>query len=79
MKGCRAIQCLVKKMSGCKPEDDDQGFEIRSDFFLAGTGDGSSSETPLPLYPMRHVTDSVYYEDILFSVSLALKSSNSTL
>lgn len=66
-------------MSGCKPEDDDQGFENRSDFFLTGTEDGSLFETPLPLYPMRHETDSVLYEDILFSVSLALKSSNSSL
>lgn len=58
MKGCRAVQCLVKKgAEGTNwiPEDDDQDFEIEGDYFLTGTGDGSPDGEPLEnIEPVRH-------------------------
>ena len=70
MKGCRAIQFLVKKTSNWETEDDDQQFEIESDYFLTGTVNGLPHETPLDLSPTRHGIDSISYENIVYYVSL---------
>ena len=69
MKGCRAIQFLVKKTSDWETEDDDQKFEIESDYFLTGTGNGLPDETLLNLSPTRHGIDSISYENIVYYVS----------
>ena len=56
MKGCRAIQCLLKKDANYwTPESDDQDFEVEGDYFLTGVGDGSPDEAPLDnIQPARH-------------------------
>lgn len=55
MKGCRAVQCLLRKDASWKPEDDDQDFEIEGDYFLSGVGDGSPEEALLEdIQPARH-------------------------
>lgn len=55
MKGCRAVQCLLKKEANWMPENDDQDFEIEGDYFLTGVGDGSPDEAPLDnIQPARH-------------------------
>lgn len=60
MKGCRAVQCLVKKEPGWMPEDGDQDFEIEGDYFLTGIGDGSPDESALEdIQPVRHGVDSI--------------------
>ena len=46
MKGCRAVQCLVKKTASWMPEDDDQDFEIEGDYFLSGIRDDLPYTTP---------------------------------
>ncbi|CAD6584366.1 MAG: hypothetical protein ASARMPRED_001748 [Alectoria sarmentosa] len=63
MKGCRAVQCLVKKDADWMPEDDDQDFEIEGDYFLTGVGDGSPDEAPLEdIAPSRHgISDIILY------------------
>ena len=61
MKGCRAVQCLLKKEANWMPENDDQDFEIEGDYFLTGVGDGSPDEAPLEnLQPARHGISSDY-------------------
>ncbi len=58
MKGCRAIQCLLKKGDDWQPEPDDQDFELKSNYFLTGIGDGSPDEEPLmDIDPVRHGAD----------------------
>ena len=60
MKGCRAVQCLVKKGTDWMPKDDDQDFEIKGDYFLTGIGDGSPDEAPLEdIVPIRHDVSSI--------------------
>lgn len=60
MAGCRAVQALVKKGEGWEPEDDDEDFEIESEFFLTGIGDGSPDVVPLGnIEPARHGIDSI--------------------
>lgn len=55
MKGCRAIQCLMKKEAGWQPEADDEDFELESEYFLSGIGDGSPDESSLSdLSAVRH-------------------------
>lgn len=55
MEGCRAVQALVKKEKGWEPDDDDQDFEIETEYFLTGVGDGSPDYTPLEdIKPARH-------------------------
>ena len=55
MKGCRAVQCLVKKEADWMPEDDDEDFEVEGSYFLTGIGDGSPDEAPLEdIDPVRH-------------------------
>ena len=55
MKGCRTVQCLVRKTSGWMPEDGDQDFEAEGDYFLTGVGDGSSGQHELRnIEPARH-------------------------
>lgn len=61
MIGCRAIQCLLKKEKDWKPEQDDQDFELQSDYFLTGIGDGSPDEAPADnLKPVRHGVTEVW-------------------
>lgn len=55
MKGCRIVRCLAKKKEGWQAEDDDQDFELESDYFLTGLGDGSPFEDTLRnIKPARH-------------------------
>lgn len=61
MKGCRAVQCLMKKEDGWIREEDDEDFEIEGDYFLTGVGDGSPDEAPLDdIEPARHGVSSVW-------------------
>lgn len=61
MKGCRAIQCLVKKDADWILEEDDLDFELEGDYFLTGIGDGSSDVAPLEdIEPVRHGISSIY-------------------
>jgi hypothetical protein len=55
MKGCRVVQCLAEKDEDWKPEEDDEEFEIESNYFLTGLGEGSPDEAPLDnISPPRH-------------------------
>ena len=55
MQGCRAVQVLAKKEEGWQPEADDESFEVESQFFLTGIGDGSPDSTALQgIRPARH-------------------------
>lgn len=36
MRGCNTSQCLIRKSSEWVPEEDDQVFELSSDYFLSG-------------------------------------------
>ena len=61
MKGCRAVQCLVKKDADWIPEEDDQDFELEGDYFLTGIGDGSPDVAPLEdIEPVRHGVSRIY-------------------
>ena len=77
MKGCRAIQCLVKKNANWTPEDDDQDFELEGDYFLSGIGEGSPDMTPLEdIKPVRHGVERIYINNIVcFSSALQLLQS----
>ena len=73
MKGCRGVQCLMKKKSTWEPEPDDQDFELGSDYFLSGVGDGSPDESPLEnIEPPRHDIDNVIIQNYNYAVSLTL-------
>lgn len=80
MKGCRAVQCLMKKDSNWEPEPDDQDFELESEYFLTGIGDGSPDEAPLEnIMPIRHHIDSVIIANCLYGVSPAYVSHEAQL
>ncbi len=65
MKGSRAVQALVKKREGWEPEDDDEDFEIKSEYFLTGVGHGSPDSIPLEnIRPARHGIDSVIIANV---------------
>ena len=65
MKGCRAVQALMKKTPEWQPEHDDQDFELESGYFLTGVGDGSPDTAPLePIQPARHGFDSVWISNV---------------
>ena len=69
MKGCRAVQCLVKKGYDWIPEDDDEDFETEGAFFLTGIGDGSPDESPLEgIKPARHGVDSILISNTVCSL-----------
>lgn len=69
MKGCRSVQCLVKKEAGWLPEDDDQTFERDTDYFLTGLGDGSPDEGPLEdIEPARHGVSELLIYNIVSEV-----------
>lgn len=58
---------LVKKTPQWQPEDDDQDFEISSDYYLTGIGDGSPDMENLePLVPARHGMNSVGVTNCFF-------------
>jgi len=69
MKGCKDVQCVMKKIAATgdngemwSPEPDDQDFELTSEYFLTGVGnitniryfDGQPATQHL--YPVRHNT-----------------------
>ena len=65
MKGCRAIQALMKKKQGWEPEDGDEDFEIEGEFFLTGVGHGSPDEPPLQkIRPARHRFQSIWIANV---------------
>lgn len=51
MKGCRDVQCLLKKWHDWEAEEDDQDFELESSYFLTGLGNGSPDTDPLTIIP----------------------------
>ena len=60
MKGCRAVQCLVKKDADWMPEEDDKDFEVEGSYFLTGIGDGSPYAAPLEnINPVRHDVEDI--------------------
>ena len=55
MQGCRAVQALEKKGEGWQPEADDEDFEVESQFFLTGIGDGGPDPGSVQGFtPARH-------------------------
>ena len=71
ISGCRAVQCLIKKEAEWQPEEDDQDFELESDYFLSGFGNGSPDVEPLEItMSVRHGVDSVYISNCLYGVSI---------
>ena len=55
MKGCRAVQWLVRKDVDWMPESDDENFETEGNYVLTGIGDGPTPWMPLEnSYPVRH-------------------------
>ena len=65
MKGCKAVQVLVKKGKAWEPEDDDQDFEIESELLLTGVGDGSPDDGPLKdIKPARHGINSTHIANV---------------
>ena len=77
MKGCRAIQCLIKKDANWMPEDDDQDFELEGDYFVSGIGDGSAVITVVEdIKPVRHGIEHIYIDNLVcFSSALPLLQS----
>ena len=70
MKGCRAVQCLMMKTETWEAEEDDQDFELQSNYFLTGLGDGSPDESSLEnITPARHGADELLITNICYSVS----------
>jgi len=77
MKGCRAVQSLLRKeatrfLNGqeWKAEPDDEDFELQSNYFLTGVGDGSPDESDLEnLTPVRHGINSYYPCNVKYGVS----------
>ena len=61
MKECRAVQCLVMKNANWMPEDDDQDFELKGDYFLSGIGHISPAMTRLEdIKTVRHGIERIY-------------------
>ena len=55
----------MRKQPQWQPEPDDQEFELNSNYFLSGIGDGSPDEAPLEnLSPERHGVDSILVNNI---------------
>ncbi|KAI6773007.1 hypothetical protein HG530_003965 [Fusarium avenaceum] len=56
MRGCKVLQCLVRKPKDWQPEPDDEPFEISGTHFLSGLGDGMPSrDSSYPeVFPERH-------------------------
>ena len=60
------MQCLAKKEEGWQPENDDQDFELESDYFLTGQGDGSPDDEPLMIIePVRHGVEYTYISNLV--------------
>lgn len=75
MRGCRAVQCLVKKDRSWQPEADDQEFELESDYFLSGIGDGSPDESALEdVKPVRHGADDLLISNCLWVCASPISS-----
>ena len=73
MKGCREVQCLVKKNAQWMPEDDDQYFELEGDYFLSGVGYISPALTILDhIKPVRHGIKHTYIRNNLCFSSILL-------
>ena len=65
MQGSRAVQALAKKGEDWQPEADDETFEVESQFFLTGVGDGSPGSLPLQgLKPARHSISGVWITNV---------------
>ncbi len=62
MKGCRTVQCLVKKEEGWQAEKGDEKWEVESAYFLSGYGEGRSLKggSLSNIRPRRHGIDSLY-------------------
>ncbi|SPJ86895.1 uncharacterized protein FTOL_11920 [Fusarium torulosum] len=56
MKGCKVLQCLVRKPDDWQPEPDDEPFEISGTLFLSGLSDNMPSrDMSYPqVFPKRH-------------------------
>jgi hypothetical protein len=71
MRGCGTLQCLVRKVRGWQPEDDDLDFERQSNSFLSGLSDfmpSRDSNSP-DVIPARHGVDVPHAEDVVWDVS----------
>ncbi|WZH44172.1 uncharacterized protein QYS62_005190 [Fusarium acuminatum] len=56
MRGCKVLQCLVRKPKDWQPEPDDEPFEISGTLFLSGLSDNMPSrDMSYPeVFPERH-------------------------
>lgn len=64
------MQALVKKGEDWEPEDDDEDFEIKSQYFLTGVGDGSPDCLPLEnIRPARHGIDSISITNVCYPLA----------
>lgn len=79
MKGCKSFQCLMKKRPNWVPIEDDEDFEIESDFFLTGLGTDmpSRDENSPRVFPARHGADEIELEDkYTYAFGVSRSSSN---
>ena len=65
MKGCRDAQCLVKKSSDWRAEDDDQSFEVQGNFFLTGVGKPNGIVLDY-IASARHGVDRTLIENVVY-------------
>ena len=65
MKGCRALQALVKKGQGWEPEDDDEDFEIEGELYLSGISErGPERAWAENIRPARHGYDIMFIDNV---------------
>ncbi|KAK2747219.1 hypothetical protein FQN55_005214 [Onygenales sp. PD_40] len=66
MQGCRDVMALLRKPSDWRPEPSDQDFELTSNYFLSGVGDGSPDGDPLQILEnKRHGVENVRISDYI--------------
>ncbi|KAK2794238.1 hypothetical protein FQN50_009932 [Emmonsiellopsis sp. PD_5] len=69
MAGCQQIIALMRKSPDWNPEPDDQDFELTSNYFLSGVGDGSPDGIPLHIFhPVRHGVRNVLISDTIWTL-----------
>ncbi|KAF5681223.1 hypothetical protein FHETE_12 [Fusarium heterosporum] len=68
MRGCKTLQCLVRKPKDWRPAPDDEAFEAHEQFFLSGLSDHMPSRdmsSPI-VYPERHGVSSPNAENCIW-------------
>lgn len=82
MRGCTSFQCLMEKRSDWQASEDDEDFEIESNYFLTGLGiDMPSRDENSPrVFPVRHGADEIQPEDwYIYALHVGCSSASSNL